>query len=215
MAKLIRVFDPEETERRINLVIPRAACPGLLEFLAEMPYRTETPLIRGIVSQWYIKHRDAGTLDEAINEALEGTGGLIEAGPPTRQGKKTPSRSRGSKVVRQRSVTARPAGRSLGADEERPLSQQVEVPAVPTTPPVSPPAALDLRPQPPVVSAEDLQSQVRDQQVAHAGQYGTSPGIAPQVLTGEETQPIRIPTAADIDQHTLDALDNLDTMFAG
>lgn len=74
MPKLIRVFDPDEPERRINLVIAEATCPGALEFLAEMPYRTETPLIRGVLYQWFIKHRDAGTLDDAIEEALAGPG---------------------------------------------------------------------------------------------------------------------------------------------
>ncbi|SBW85409.1 hypothetical protein PVE_P0371 (plasmid) [Pseudomonas veronii 1YdBTEX2] len=42
MAKLVRVYDPDETERRINLTLPDAVCPGLLEFMSELPYGNDT-----------------------------------------------------------------------------------------------------------------------------------------------------------------------------
>lgn len=106
MAKLIRVYDPDEKERRINLVLPEAVCPGLLEFMAEVPYGNDTPLIRGVFYQWFLKHRDAGTLDEALNEALSGPGGLValHANRMTQQ----PSARSKKRVPKQRSVTAKP-----------------------------------------------------------------------------------------------------------
>lgn len=110
MPKLIRVFDPDEPERRINLVIAEATCPGALEFLAEMPYRTETPLIRGVLYQWFIKHRDAGTLDDAIEEALAGPGGLIESAPHDKQVRRG-AKGRSARVLKPRAISARPAAR--------------------------------------------------------------------------------------------------------
>ncbi|MBJ2259206.1 hypothetical protein [Pseudomonas psychrophila] len=80
MGKLVRVYDPDETERRINLILPDAVCPGLLEFMSELPYGNDTPLIRGVFYQWFVQHRDAGTLDEALSDALSGPGGLIAIG---------------------------------------------------------------------------------------------------------------------------------------
>ncbi|WP_432263293.1 hypothetical protein [Cupriavidus sp. TMH.W2] len=220
MAKLIRVFDPEETERRINLVIPEASCPGLLEFLAEMPYRTETPLIRGIVYQWFVTHRDAGTLDAAINKALEGSGGLIEAGPPVRQAKKVPTRSRGNKAVRQRSVTAKPATRSASvapAEEAGPPAAPVEVPqpppavaavqAPPKRSPEAPPALQDeqgtrIGINAPVISSASVPLE--------SERSGTS--VSNELPTGAD-QPIQMPNPSEIDPAALRELEGLDTMF--
>lgn len=121
MAKLVRLFDPNEPERRINLVIQEDACPGLLEFLSSMPYRTETPLLRGIIYQWFLMNRDAGTLDEAIQSALEGVGGLMkshaETTPPKKQG---PGRPRTRAIRTPRAIAARPMAKSKGTQEEQP-----------------------------------------------------------------------------------------------
>lgn len=109
MAKLVRVYDPDETERRINLILKDAVCPGLLEFMSELPYGNETPLIRGIFYQWFLEHCEAGTLDDALNDALSGPGGLISIGS---QGTREPPSARHRKrVPKQRSVTAKPGGR--------------------------------------------------------------------------------------------------------
>lgn len=121
MAKLVRLFDPNEPERRINLVIQEDACPGLLEFLASMPYRTETPLLRGIIYQWFVMNRDAGTLDEAIQSALEGVGGLMkshaETAPPKKPG---PGRPRTRAIRTPRAIAARPMARSKVSQAEQP-----------------------------------------------------------------------------------------------
>ncbi|GAB0084323.1 hypothetical protein TOC8172_40360 [Pseudomonas syringae] len=73
MAKLVRVYDPDETERRINLILKEAVCPGLLEFMSELPYGMDTPLIRGVFYQWFKKHSEEGTLDESFKQSFVGT----------------------------------------------------------------------------------------------------------------------------------------------
>lgn len=76
MAKIIKVYDPEETERRITLSIQNDFCPDLLEFLSSLKYGTETALLRGIIYQWFISHRQAMSLTNAVSNVMEGPGGL-------------------------------------------------------------------------------------------------------------------------------------------
>ena len=116
MAKLIRVYDPNETERKINLNIPEDVCPGLLEFMSELPYGKDTPLIRGVFYQWFLSNNAAGTLDQALNAALAGPGGMIPTGRQSRRESAEPP-ARKKRVPKQREVTARPGtvkGRSTG-----------------------------------------------------------------------------------------------------
>lgn len=107
MAKLIRVYDPNETERKINLNIPEDVCPGLLEFMSELPYGKDTPLIRGVFYQWFLSHSEAGTLDEALNDALAGPGGMIATGRQSKRDTAAPP-TRKKRVPRQREITAKP-----------------------------------------------------------------------------------------------------------
>ncbi|RMQ20831.1 hypothetical protein ALQ08_200233 [Pseudomonas syringae pv. delphinii] len=107
MAKLIRVYDPNETERKINLNIPEDVCPGLLEFMSELPYGKDTPLIRGVFYQWFLSHSEAGTLDQALNDALAGPGGMIATGRQSKRESAAPP-TRKKRVPRQREITAKP-----------------------------------------------------------------------------------------------------------
>ncbi|WP_173678026.1 MULTISPECIES: hypothetical protein [unclassified Pseudomonas] len=143
MAKLVRVYDPDETERRINLILPDAVCPGLLEFMSELPYGNDTPLIRGVFYQWFIQHSEAGTLDDALNKVLSGPGGLISVGS---KGAREPLSARPRKrVPKQRSVTAKAGGRQpvTGHSDEPALSYSTV--AQDLQPALQPPA----QPQPP------------------------------------------------------------------
>ncbi|HJV84548.1 MAG TPA: hypothetical protein VJ698_03665 [Noviherbaspirillum sp.] len=81
MAKILRVYDPSVTIRRVPLVIQDASCPGLVEFLSKLAYGTETPLIRGVLYQWFLAHQAAGTLDQAAAEVLDGPGGRTSSRP--------------------------------------------------------------------------------------------------------------------------------------
>ncbi|AET95230.1 hypothetical protein BSFA1_79620 (plasmid) [Burkholderia sp. SFA1] len=225
MSKLIRVFDALEAERRFNLVIREDGCPGLLEFLAEMPFRTETPLMRGIVYQWFIKHREAGTLDEAINEALEGPGGLIEAVAQARQPKKAPSRARGTKVVRQRSINARPTPRPALSDssaQAQSLPPSIEVPQAPEAISASSQIA-NAAPRPPVLPVAEEAHRAPNQPI-HLITGGEPAAIAaaPMAATtgtgasvgGGDQQPIQMPNLSELDAETLSAMDGLDNMFS-
>lgn len=71
-----KIYDPDETERRMPLIVRETQCPGMLRFLAALPYRQETPLIRGVLYQWFLHHLEQGTLDAAVQAALSGPGGL-------------------------------------------------------------------------------------------------------------------------------------------
>lgn len=75
--KIVRIYDPSVTQRRIPLELHESACPGLIEFLTTIPYGTETPLVRGVLYQWFIAHKEAGTLDEAVNQVLSGPGAKV------------------------------------------------------------------------------------------------------------------------------------------
>ncbi len=77
MATLVRTHDPSITVRRIPLVVQESAAPGLVQFLNTLQYGTETPLIRGVLYQWYLTHKAAGTLDQAISDVLSGPGGRV------------------------------------------------------------------------------------------------------------------------------------------
>jgi len=109
MAKLVRVYDPDETERRINLILKEAVCPGLLEFMSELPYGMDTPLIRGLFYQWFLKHSEEGTLDEALNSVLSGPAGLISLG--TQVTREPPNARLRKRVPKQRTVTAKAGSR--------------------------------------------------------------------------------------------------------
>lgn len=109
MAKLVRVYDPDETERRINLILKEAVCPGLLEFMSELPYGMDTPLIRGIFYQWFIKHSIEGTLDEALNAVLSGPAGLISIGSQTTREQPNPRPRK--RTHKQRTVTVKAGAR--------------------------------------------------------------------------------------------------------
>jgi membrane carboxypeptidase/penicillin-binding protein PbpC len=73
MARIIRQYDPTETLRRITIEIKEANCPGLLEFLSQLPYGHESSLLRAVTYQWFLEHQ--GNLDQAIANALCGLGG--------------------------------------------------------------------------------------------------------------------------------------------
>jgi hypothetical protein len=79
--EIIRQYNPNVKSKRIGIEIPEPFCPGLLEFFAHLPYGLETPLIRGIVYQWFLAHRDYGQLEEAVRAILEGPGGSSKRTP--------------------------------------------------------------------------------------------------------------------------------------
>jgi len=143
MAKLVRVYDPDETERRINLILPDAVCPGLLEFMSELPYGNDTPLIRGVFYQWFLQHSEAGTLDDALNNVLSGPGGLISVG--SKGTRESPSARHHKRVPKQRSVTAKASGRQQATGHSVEPALPYSTAAQDSQPASQPPA----QPQPP------------------------------------------------------------------
>lgn len=70
MSSLMKVFDPNTTRRPVSVVYTEEACPGLLEFFSSLPYRTESTLIRTVIYDWFVSHKESGTLDAAVSEIL-------------------------------------------------------------------------------------------------------------------------------------------------
>lgn len=184
MAKLVRVYDPDETERRINLILPDAVCPGLLEFMSELPYGNDTPLIRGVFYQWFIQHSEAGTLDDALNEVLSGPGGLISVGG---KGARDPINSRPRKrIPKQRSVTAKPGGRQTAAvhtEEPGPSDSTLAQDAQPAIQPAAQPQPIE----PQVHAKADLPAPVQP-----AGQASADPAPSPLTLQHQNEHPLPV-----------------------
>ena len=110
MSKWVRVYDPDEKQKTINLVIQEDHCPGLLELLCELPYRTETPLIRGVLYQWFLLHQAAGTLDVAIEAAWNGAGGFIASAHPANLATQAIQPKGRKRTTRQKTFVAKPKG---------------------------------------------------------------------------------------------------------
>ncbi|WP_186214628.1 hypothetical protein [Burkholderia gladioli] len=192
MAKLVRLFDPNETERRINLVIQEDACPGLLEFLASMPHRTETPLLRGVIYQWFVMNRDADTLDEAIQAALEGSGGLLKSHSGTAAPKKQgPGRPRTRAIRTPRAIAPRPVAKSKAPQDEPPANPDTPARA-PTQSPV--PAPEVGRNETPAVADPDV-----------------SPVTSSPAAGAVQNPPQAIQPAIDAD--AMSVMDSLDSAF--
>lgn len=112
MARYIKQFDPEETQRRIAVEIQEAHCPGLLEFLSTLPYGYEGPGLRAIVYQWFLDREADGTLHTAFEAVVNGPGGLAAARLP--KTKERPIRRTSSKPA----VQANRSKRTPRAAEE-------------------------------------------------------------------------------------------------
>lgn len=192
MAKLVRVYDPDETERRINLILPDAVCPGLLEFMSELPYGNDTPLIRGVFYQWFIQHSEAGTLDDALNEVLSGPGGLISVGG---KGARDPINSRPRKrIPKQRSVTAKPGGRqSAAALAEEPGQSDSKL--TQDSQPAIQPAAQPQPIEPQVQTEADLPAPGQP-----AGQASSDPPPSPLALQQQNEHPLPVAQTSVADE---------------
>ena len=81
MAKLVRLHDPGDTDRRVTTVLKHDQVPEALEFLASLPYGTENAFIRGLIQQWVLAHKDSPTLDDEITAVLNGPGGRYTTTP--------------------------------------------------------------------------------------------------------------------------------------
>lgn len=66
MPKIIRVYDPDEVERRIQFLIKDSDYPGLLKVLGSLPHGAESPLIRFVLYQWFLRQKKEGTLESTI-----------------------------------------------------------------------------------------------------------------------------------------------------
>lgn len=137
MAKIIRVHDSSVTERRIHLVIQESSCPGLIEFMSKLEYGTETPLIRGVVYQWFLTNRAAGKLNAAVESALAAPGGVTS----NRNRCRSASHSQaGHQVYDRSSIVPEAASLSSMQPEKQPAPQ------IAITSQMEPPLSLPVKP---------------------------------------------------------------------
>lgn len=129
-----KVFDPEETCRRLNLIV---RLPETLAGLAEVPYRQEALFIDHILRQWILAQAkgksvsqsiEDGSLREIIEQTLDRAkeDRLTAATPPTGPGKVT-QRSRTAVVPSISSKTG-----------NKPTSERQETVTVTVTPEIKP-----------------------------------------------------------------------------
>lgn len=136
MARIHKHHDPDQTRRAFTFIITEQNCPGLLHFLAELPFRAESALVRGVVYQWFRQHLENGTLDEAAQEVLAGPGGEITA-PAIKTPVLTPRRRGRKPLSPSRLPPAAPATKPAPANPT-PRALAVVPPPAPATPPDGP-----------------------------------------------------------------------------
>ena len=76
MGKLVKVFDPDERERQLHYWLREHQVPGLLRFLARLPYGAEAAFLRGVAQLWVLENGNAGDIDDRVNRAIDAGGGL-------------------------------------------------------------------------------------------------------------------------------------------
>jgi hypothetical protein len=142
MAKLVRLHDPGDAERRVTTVLKHDQVPETLEFLATLPYGSENAFIRGLIHQWVLAHKDSPTLDDEIDAVLNGPGGRITT-PTSPRSARALVREKRRASPRRLPAAPRPAiAPAPTAVSAQPAPIAPTVPAPPDLPPADAPAAV-------------------------------------------------------------------------
>ena len=80
MAKFIKVYDPAEVERQIHFYLREHQAPGLLRFLASLPFGAEAAFLRGVAQTWVQQNASAADIDARVQQVIEAGGGLERGG---------------------------------------------------------------------------------------------------------------------------------------
>ena len=80
MAKVVKVYDPTEVERQIHFYLREHQAPGLLRFLASLPYGAEAAFMRGVAQLWVQQNAGAADIDARVQQVIEAGGGLERSG---------------------------------------------------------------------------------------------------------------------------------------
>lgn len=88
MPKLVKVYSADELERQVHFFVREHQSPGLLKFLASLPFGTEGAWWRGVGMLWLQQHAEAPDFQQRVAEALAASG--IEAGVPTPRKRRAP-----------------------------------------------------------------------------------------------------------------------------
>lgn len=156
MARYIKQYDPNETHRRIGIEIQEDRCPGLLEFLASLPIGVETPAIRAVFYQWYMEHVQNGTLDDALEKAISGPGGVVQSRRPAEMASSVrgPARKRVTSSPKSSRRSAIPIATAVDNQNTVSTPQSTPRPSFPRSEPnIEVPSELDTN-LPPVVEQD-------------------------------------------------------------
>lgn len=236
MARYIKQYDPKETYRRIGIEIQEDRCPGLLEFLASLPMGVETPAIRAVFYQWYLEHVQNGTLDEALEKATSGPGGVAQSRRPAEMAStvRVPARKRVTSPPKSNRRSAVPV--ATADENQNPTATPQNLPQatspqsesnneVPSELATRLPAAVeqDKQQAPPVVppleparalSTSPVPQQVHEPSPSHMQMPAQAGNMAAAVSEASQTEddnaPVDISKLSTIE---FDGLMNLDTMF--
>lgn len=120
MSSVVKVFDPEVTRRQMTFVVAEETTPGLMEFFASLPYRTEAALIRTVMYEWFLSQKEAGTLDDAVTNILG-----LELQQPLRSVRRTAPRAQ-RKTIQNSSRSGAPTATKRPARESQTSLQRPE-----------------------------------------------------------------------------------------
>lgn len=132
MPKIVKVYSPDELERQVHFIVREHQSPGLLKFLAALPFGTEGAWWRGVGMLWIQQHAESPEFQQELAEVLAATG--VEAGAP-------PPRKRRASVTLDRKAPA--AGTRRTQKPSPPVAQPPVVTAQSPTPQVLAAPAVD------------------------------------------------------------------------
>lgn len=100
----------------LNLRYTEQQCPGMRDILASAPFDQQSALVRGILYQWCLVHKQQGTLELAMSTALNGPGVKGERGL---------RRSMKERVKVKREMQPKPAEQALSPPTVEPNMQAI------------------------------------------------------------------------------------------
>lgn len=83
--KIVKVYSPDELERQVHFIVREHQSPGLLKFLAGLPYGTEGNWWRSVAMLWIHQNADCHDFDSRLAEALATTGSAPGAPTPRKR----------------------------------------------------------------------------------------------------------------------------------
>lgn len=197
--------------RKLTIVLRDDHAPGIVEFLASLPDRTEAAFIRGLVYQWMLENWTTEDREQRLMAVLNGPGGRMTIAHGMSARVLSPLRSRRARSVRPPLAALTPAAPHEAAQDVMPgrFASRHQVSGAEHTPPASGPATTAPTPTPAAVVAPPP-APVESPVISKPHPVPNTPPPQDPSVT-----PVTAPSSAelDLDPDALAALDNLSGMF--